>query len=247
MPSPTVLIVDDDVSLMRVLTAAFEARDFEVVTAAAGRPALEQIRLGEPDLVILDLGLPDIDGIEVCRLMRRTVRCPIIVLSADGAEDRKVVALDDGADDYVTKPFSTPELFARVRVALRHRRAIASIVDEKSLVIGDLRVDVDAHVATVNDKVPGDTALGDTVLDLTPKEFALLVLFARNAGKVLTHRRVLDVVWGPGQGLDTLRTHVSHLRRKLAEALSTVTISSEPGVGYRLTTSQDSRKEVDLI
>ena len=237
MPSPTVLIVDDDVSLMRVLTAAFEARDFEVVTAAAGRPALEQIRLGEPDLVILDLGLPDIDGIEVCRLMRRTVRCPIIVRSADGAEDRKVVALDDGADDYVTKPFSTPELFARVRVALRHRRAIASIVDEKSLVIGDLRVDVDAHVAMVN----------DTALDLTPKEFALLVLFARNAGKVLTHRRVLDVVWGPGQGLDTLRTHVSHLRRKLAEALSMVTISSEPGVGYRLTTSQDSRKEVDLI
>jgi len=192
--------------------------------------------------VILDLGLPDIDGIEVCRLMRRTVRCPIIVLSADGAEDRKVVALDDGADDYVTKPFSTPELFARVRVALRHRRAIASIVDEKSLVIGDVRVDVDAHVAMVN-----DAALGDTVLDLTPKEFALLVLFARNAGKVLTHRRVLDVVWGPGQGLDTLRTHVSHLRRKLAEALSMVTISSEPGVGYRLTTSQDSRKEVDLI
>ena len=242
MTDPKVLIVDDDVSLLRVLTAAFEARDFEVATAAAGRSALEQIRLAEPDLVILDLGLPDIDGVEVCRLMRRTVRCPIIVLSADGAEDRKVVALDEGADDYVTKPFSTPELFARVRVALRHRRAIASIVDETSLVVGDLRVDVDAHVAMVN-----DTALGDTVLDLTPKEFALLSLFARNAGKVLTHRRVLDVVWGPGQGLDTLRTHVSHLRRKLAEALSMVTISSEPGVGYRLTASQDSRKEVDSI
>jgi two-component system KDP operon response regulator KdpE len=237
MPNPSVLIVDDDVSLLRVLTAAFEARDFEVATASAGRPALEQIRLGEPDIVILDLGLPDMDGVEVCRLMRRTVRCPIIVLSADGAEDRKVVALDDGADDYVTKPFSTPELFARVRVALRHRREVASIVDETLLVIGDLRVDVDAHVAMVN----------EAVLELTPKEFALLVLFARNAGKVLTHRRVLDVVWGPGQGLDTLRTHVSHLRRKLAEALSEVTISSEPGVGYRLTTSQDSRKEVDLI
>ena len=159
------------------------------------------------------------------------------MLSADGAEDRKVAALDEGADDYVTKPFSMPELFALVRVALRHRRAVAPIVDEKLLVIGDLRVDVDAHVAMVN----------EVVLELTPKEFALLVLFARNARKVLTHRRVLDVVSGPGQGLDTLRTHVSHLRRKLAEALSGVTISSEPGVGYRLTTPQDSRKEVDLI
>src|SRR5262249_16996138 len=100
MTSPTVLIVDDDVSVLHVLTAAAEARDFAVTTAAAGRPALEQLRLGEPDVVILDLGLPDIDGVEVCRLMRRTARCPIIVLSADADEDRKVVALDDGADDY---------------------------------------------------------------------------------------------------------------------------------------------------
>ena len=130
MTDATVLIVDDDASLLRVLVAAFEARQFDVATATGGRPALDHLTISEPDVVILDLGLPDIDGIEVCRLMRRIVRCPIIVLSADGADDRKVAALDGGADDYVTKPFSTPELFARVRVALRHRKALAAIVDE---------------------------------------------------------------------------------------------------------------------
>jgi two-component system KDP operon response regulator KdpE len=237
MADASVLIVDDDASLLRVLVVAFEARDFEVATATGGRAALDHLGVAEPDLVILDLGLPDIDGIEVCRQMRRLVRCPIIVLSADGAEDRKVTALDEGADDYVTKPFSTPELFARVRVALRHREALSSIVDEKLLAVGDLRIDIDAH----------ETRVGDSLLDLTPKEFALLALLARNAGKVLTHRRVLDVVWGPGQWLDTLRTHVSHLRRKLADQGSQVSVASEPGVGYRLVTTQDMRKELDPI
>jgi len=237
MARSSVLIVDDDASLLRVLTAAFESRDFEVLTAVSGKPALDLLRLNEPDLVILDLGLPDIDGIEVCRRMRRTVKCPIIVLSADGAEDRKVTALDEGADDYVTKPFSTPELFARVRVALRHRKALAPIVEETVVEVGDVHIDVESHVVAVH----------TTPLDLTPKEFALLVLLARNAGKVLTHRRVLDLVWGPGQSLDTLRTHVSHLRRKLGEVESEVAIESEPGVGYRLTATQDPRKELDSV
>ena len=237
MTDATVLIVDDDASLLRVLVAAFEARQFDVATATGGRPALDHLTISEPDVVILDLGLPDIDGIEVCRLMRRIARCPIIVLSADGADDRKVAALDGGADDYVTKPFSTPELFARVRVALRHRKALAAIVDEAVVTVGDVRVDVDGHVASV----------GSEPLDLTPKEFALLALLARNAGKVLTHRRVLDVVWGPGQSLDTLRTHVSHLRRKLGDAGSSVSVASEPGVGYRLGLTQDLRKEFDSI
>jgi two-component system KDP operon response regulator KdpE len=237
MADATVLIVDDDASLLRVLVAAFEARQFDVATATGGRPALDHLWISEPDVVILDLGLPDIDGVDVCRMMRRIARCPIIVLSADGADDRKVAALDGGADDYVTKPFSTPELFARVRVALRHRKALAAIVDEAVAIVGDVRVDVDAHVALV----------GSEPLDLTPKEFALLALLARNAGKVLTHRRVLDVVWGPGQSLDTLRTHVSHLRRKLGDAGSTASIASEPGVGYRLGVTQDLRKEFDSI
>ena len=237
MTDATVLIVDDDASLLRVLVAAFEARQFDVATATGGRPALDHLTISEPDVVILDLGLPDIDGIEVCRLMRRIARCPIIVLSADGADDRKVAALDGGADDYVTKPFSTPELFARVRVALRHRKALAAIVDEAVVIVGDVRVDVDGHVASV----------ASEPLDLTPKEFALLALLARNAGKVLTHRRVLDVVWGPGQSLDTLRTHVSHLRRKLGDAGSSVSVASEPGVGYRLGLTQDLRKEFDSI
>jgi two-component system KDP operon response regulator KdpE len=160
----------------------------------------------------------------VCQQLRRSYRSPIIVLSADGAEDRKVRALDLGADDYLTKPFSLPELLARVRVALRHRRALALVGGGDVVEVGALRIDPDAHSATV----------GDQPLELRPKEFALLTLMARNAGRVLTHRVLLDEVWGEGQAMDTLRTHVSLLRRKLAELPSSPTVVTAPGVGYRL-------------
>ena len=224
MPEANVLIVDDDLSLVRVLVVGFEARDYAVRTATTGRAALEDGMLTDVDVVILDLGLPDMDGLEVCRHMRLQSPIPIIVLSADGAEDRKVAALDMGADDYLTKPFSTPELLARVRVGIRHRRVLGPLVDDELMQIGLLRIDLSAREAMVVDRP----------LDLTPKEFALLTLLARNAGRVLTHRSILDQVWGPGQALDTLRTHVSQLRRKLAEVPGAPVLLTAPGVGYRL-------------
>jgi two-component system, OmpR family, KDP operon response regulator KdpE len=224
MSEATVLLVDDDPALVRVITVGFEARGYEVRVAKTGTSALDQAAVEDPDLVILDLGLPDIDGIDVCEHLRRWSRAPIIVLSADGAEDRKVRALDVGADDYLTKPFSLPELLARVRVALRHRRALASIIDDDVVAVGSLRIDTAGHVALLQDET----------LELRPKEFALLSLLARNAGKVLTHRVLLDQVWGPGQAMDTLRTHISHLRRKLAGQPGAPTLVTEPGVGYRL-------------
>jgi two-component system KDP operon response regulator KdpE len=224
MAEANVLLVDDDPALVRVLTNSFEALRYEVRVAVTGRSALDQAAVDEPDVVILDLGLPDIDGMAVCEHLRRWSRVPIIVLSADHAEDRKVRALDLGADDYLTKPFSLPELLARVRVALRHRRALASVVSQDDIVVGALRVDTAGHRAGV----------GGEELDLRPKEFALLTLLARNAGKVLTHRVLLDQVWGPGQAMDTLRTHVSLLRRKLGDHSAAPSLVTEPGVGYRL-------------
>ncbi len=159
-------------------------------------------------MILLDLGLPDIDGIDVCRQLRRTSANPIIVLTADGAEDRKIDALDMGADDYVTKPFSMPELLARVRVALRHRQAVRGLPGTGGAIeVGALSIDLDAHLAHVHGQE----------LRLTRKEFALLGLLAANAGRVLTHRAILDEVWGPDQTLDTLRTHVTLLRRKIGD------------------------------
>jgi len=219
-----VLVVDDDLSLVRVLAVGFEARDYSVRVATTGGAALEDEMLADVDVVILDLGLPDLDGLEVCRHIRMRTLVPIIVLSADGAEDRKISALDMGADDYLTKPFSMPELLARVRVALRHRRLLGPLVGDDLLQVGLLRLDLSSHEAMVVDQL----------IDLTPKEFALLTLLARNAGRVLTHRSILDQVWGPGQALDTLRTHVSQLRRKLAEHPGAPTLLTAPGVGYRL-------------
>jgi two-component system, OmpR family, KDP operon response regulator KdpE len=224
-----VLVVDDDPALTRVLTVGFEARGYAVRIAPTGTAALDEAQLGEPDVVILDLGLPDLDGIDVCRHLRTWCHSPIIVLSADGAEDRKILALDVGADDYLTKPFSMPELLARVRVALRHRAALAAIVDADLLRVGDLSIDPAAHEARI----------GDDDLQLTPKEFALLLLMARNAGKVLTHRTILDQVWGPDQALDTLRTHVSLVRRKLGTGSERPRLVTEPGVGYRLVQPDD--------
>ena len=132
--------------MARVLQLGLEARGYEVRVATDGRQALDEVSYEEPAVVLLDLGLPDMDGLEVCERLRRSVGCSIIVITADGAEDRKIVALDGGAVDYVTKPFSMDELLARIRVALRHRRAVSSIVEDSMLVVGELRIDVSAHV-----------------------------------------------------------------------------------------------------
>jgi len=227
----SILIVDDERPLLRVLSAGLEAKGYRTRTALTGAKALEAAAVAEPDVTLLDLGLPDLDGIDVCARLRRATNNPIIVLTADGAEDRKIRALDEGADDYVTKPFSLPELLARIRVALRHRRALTPSTPgaPEVIVVGTLIIDVDAHVAT----------LDGVELRLTRKELAVLGLLARNAGRVLTHRAILDQVWGPEQSLDTLRTHVTLLRRKLGTDPRTPQIVTAPGVGYRLLAPDD--------
>jgi len=230
MAEAEVLLVDDDDALARVIGVGFESRGYDLRVAATGADGIRAIEEHGADVVILDLGLPDLDGIEVCRHLRQRTQSPIIVLSADGAEERKVRALDEGADDYLTKPFSMPELLARVRVALRHRRALAAVVGDEVVVVGSLSIDTAAH----------EVDLAHRRLDLTPKEYALVLLFARNVGKVLTHRAILDQVWGPDQPLDTLRTHVSHVRRKLGGAEGAPELVTAPGVGYRLLAPGDT-------
>jgi two-component system, OmpR family, KDP operon response regulator KdpE len=227
----SLLVVEDDRSLAAVVSTALDARGYRVKVAPTGREALELASLEEPDLVLLDLGLPDIDGIEVCRELRRWYRHPILVLSADGAEDRKIGALDEGADDYVTKPFSMPELFARVRVALRHRAAMASVVDATVIEVGTLRIDTGGHTVTVD---------GEQV-DLTPKEFALVTLLARNPSRVITHTTCFEHVWRESEHAtnEALRVHIAQLRKKLGDGPGTPQIVTEPGVGYRLLMRDD--------
>ncbi|HVV36999.1 MAG TPA: response regulator transcription factor [Acidimicrobiales bacterium] len=222
----TVLVVEDDAAIVRALTAALEARGYRVVSTGAGLDALDRVAAEGPAIVILDLGLPDMDGIDVCRRIRSWSTVPIIVLTAEGAEDRKVTALDEGADDYVTKPFSVPELLARVRVALRHRRGTTPTIDEAVLDVGDLRVDLARHMVTVAGRA----------VDLTPKEFGFLAALARHPGRVLSHRMILEAVWGKGYGTETqyLRVYASQLRKKLNEDPAHPRLITEPGVGYRL-------------
>ncbi len=221
----SVLVVDDERSMRRVVTASLSARGYEVRSVATGQEALSAIALDPPDLVILDLGLPDIDGVEVCRRLRVWTDVPIIVLSAEGSDHRKVLALDQGADDYVTKPFSTPELLARVRVALR-RHPSGALDENAVLEVDDLVVDLAHHRVTV----------GGQDVDLTPKEFAFLALLARWPGRVLTHRAILEEVWGPEYGEEThyLRVYASQIRKKIGDGPERRRLVTEPGVGYRL-------------
>jgi two-component system KDP operon response regulator KdpE len=221
-----ILVVDDEPGIIRALTAALRARGHPVLAATTGTEALHAVATGGPAVVILDLGLPDIDGIEVCRRIREWSEVPVIVLTAEGAEARKVEALDEGADDYVTKPFSTPELLARVGVALRHRRARSDGAEESLLTVGQLEIDVARHRAT----------LAGRVLDLTPKEFGFLLTLARHPGRVITHQFLLREVWGPGYKTETqyLRVYASQLRKKLQDDPERPYLVTEPGVGYRL-------------
>ena len=226
---PTILVVDDEPSILRALRAGLEARGYRVVAAVTGQQAIDVTALEAPSLVVLDLNLPDLDGVEVCRRIRGWTDVPIVVLSAEGSESRKVLALDEGADDYVTKPFSMPELLARIRVALRHRPvpgADGERPEQAVLVVGDVRVDVARHQVTVAGRA----------VDLTPKEFAFLALLARWPGRVLTHRTILREVWGPDYGTETqyLRVYASQLRKKLDDDPERPRLVTEPGVGYRL-------------
>ena len=226
----TILVVDDEPAIVRTVKAGLIARGYEVETAASGREALFFLTARTPDAVLLDLALGDMDGVDVCRAVRSWSEVPIIVLSAEGSEHRKVVALDEGADDYVTKPFSMPELLARVRVALR-RRADTRGADDPVLVCGQLVIDLSRHVVTHD---------GITV-DLTPKEFAMLEALARHPGRVLTHRTILHEVWGPGYDTETqyLRVYASQIRKKLGPVGGSMLVA-EPGIGYRLVDPADA-------
>lgn len=219
-----VLVVDDDPSLLRALRLALGALGYDVVAAATGEEGIAQAALTSPDVVILDLGLPDLDGLQVVTAIREWSAVPILVLSATETETRKVAALDSGADDYVTKPFGMPELEARVRAALRHRHG--STDDSAAVIaVGGLMVDVARHVARLDDQT----------VELTLKEFEVLAYLARHAGKVCTHQMILSAVWGSSYGREAqyLHVYIHRLRQKLADA-SDVAIRTAAGVGYVL-------------
>lgn len=222
--SVKILVVDDEPQIRRALQTALRANGFDVDVAEDGQLALDMAAIHPPDILILDLGLPGLDGIEVIRQFRSWSNVPIIVLSARGAERDKVQALDLGADDYLTKPFGMSELVARIRVALRHAAASADF--EPRLTFGELDIDLVARVVTV----------GGTEIHLTPTEYELLRELATNAGKVLTHQMLLSRVWGPASADATnyLRVYINQLRRKIETAPGeTRLIVTEPGVGYR--------------
>ena len=222
-----VLVVDDDPSLLKALRIGLTARGDEVVLAQTGTEAVTQVALARPDLVILDLGLPDVDGIEVTRRIREFSAVPILVLSAYGDERRKVEALDAGADDFVTKPFGMAELEARLRVALRHRSARSGETDEaaQTLEVGNLEIDLVHHMVTRN----------GAQVQLTAREFELLAYLARHAGKVCTHHMILKDVWGPGYGVESnyVRVYTHRLRKKLGDDDGHV-LKTVPGIGYQL-------------
>ena len=219
-----ILIVDDEPSILAAMGPMLRGRGYEVSTAMSGRATLEAVEHIDPDLIVLDLGLPDIDGVEVCRLIRDGRATPIIVLSARGAERDKVSALDAGADDYVTKPFGAEELLARIRVALRRIEAAPGPGPE--IVRGDLTIDRERF------RVLRD---GEEVR-LTPKEFELLLFLAQHPGRVLTHRTIIRAIWGP-HAVDQpehLRVLVGSLRKKLEpDPARPRYIVTEPWVGYR--------------
>jgi two-component system KDP operon response regulator KdpE len=223
---PLVLIVEDDPQVMRFLRTGLSAQGYRLVEATGGREAQRQAAQYVPDIVLLDLGLPDVDGIDVLKHLRSWGQIPVIVLSARGQERAKVEALDLGADDYLTKPFGFPELLARMRVALRHAaRRVDS--DETAFASGDLSIDLGAR----------RVKLGEREVHLTPIEFKLLSVLARHAGRVVTHRQLLEEVWGPqsGEQRQYLRVYMTHLRRKLDRGPGAEPVfETEAGVGYRL-------------
>ena len=226
--SARILLVDDEVPIQRAVAPLLRSRGYEVEVVGTGGDALKVAREHPPDLIVLDLGLPDIEGPEVCRRLRSESAVPIVILSARGAEADKVTALDLGADDYVTKPFGPEELLARIRVALR-RVFSAEDAPAGRLQAGDLTIDYDRH------RVSRD----DADIRLTPKEFELLELLARNADRVLTHRTILKAIWGPNavDHPEHLWVLMAQLRKKLEPDPSHPRyLLSEPWVGYRFST-----------
>jgi two-component system KDP operon response regulator KdpE len=233
-PGPTVLVVEDDHETRRALTRALVTNGYRVVEASDGRTVIERWEARRPDVVLLDLGLPDTEGIRLVRHFRRDAATPIVILSARFEEREKVDALDQGADDYVTKPVGTAELAARLRVALRHA-AGPDASSEGRLTAGPLVMDPLRHTVTV----------GGAPVDLTPREFAILRVLLTNRGRLVTKNRILRAVWGEAyqQEASYVYVHISQLRRKLAAADPTGAVRdliiTEPGVGYRVRGAED--------
>jgi two-component system KDP operon response regulator KdpE len=223
-PKPVALVVDDEVQIRRLLRVCLEADGYRVLEAATGQQAITEAAQRKPDVVVLDLGLPDMDGVQVLKRLREWSRVPVLVLSVRDREEDKIAALDHGADDYVTKPFGTGELLARLRVARRRADPAPEVSVFRS---GRLEVDLTARVV----KLEGQE------VKLTATEYSLLRLFVQHAGKVLTHRHILREVWGPNYVEQThyLRVDLAHLREKLErEPSKPRLLITEPGVGYRL-------------
>ena len=224
---PLVLVVEDEPQMLRFLRTSLTTHGYRLVESTTATDGLAQATARNPDLVLLDLGLPDLDGLEVTKRLREWSRTPIIVLSARGQDEDKINALDAGADDYLTKPFSVGELLARMRVALRHVAEASSSVDEPVFTVDDLKVDLGARQVFV---------AGNEV-HLTPTEYRLLTTLVRHAGKVVTHRQLLKEVWGPTYVEHTqyLRVFMGQLRQKLEpDPAKPRYLINEPGVGYRL-------------
>jgi two-component system KDP operon response regulator KdpE len=218
------LVVDDEISIRRYLRATLTSQGFVVYEAASGEEAINAVLASRPDIIILDLGLPDFDGVEVTRRLREWSQTPIIILSVREAENDKIAALDAGADDYLTKPFSTGELMARIRVAFRK---LGKAPDDPVLQVDALRMDLPHRIVTIENRE----------ISLTPTEYDLLRIMLQNAGKVITHQHLLRQVWGTAyeSEMHLLRVNISNLRAKLEPDPARPTyIHTEPGVGYRL-------------
>jgi two-component system KDP operon response regulator KdpE len=225
MSEPIVVLIEDEPQIRRFLRATLGSQGYRLFEAATGADGLVEAASRQPDVVIVDLGLPDMDGLEVIRRLREWSTVPIIVLSARGQEADKVVALDLGADDYVSKPFGAEELLARVRVAIRHKAGVAH--EDAVFTTGELKVDLGRRHVFVRDQE----------VKLTPTEYRLLTTLVRHAGRVLTHRQLLKEVWGPNQTEEAhyLRVYMAQLRRKIeADPAQPRYLLTEPGVGYRL-------------
>lgn len=226
-PRPVILVVEDDPPIRRFLKTGLGAHGFQVFEADTGRQGLVEAGTRKPDLIILDLGLPDMNGVEVVKAVREWTARPIIILSARYAEQNKIEALDAGADDYLTKPFGLGELLARIRVALRHSPADRGNIQHEVFRTGSLKVDLRNRLVYMDDQE----------VHLTPIQYRLLSVLARNAGKVLTHRQLLREVWGPAHAEDAhyLRIYMSQLRQKLEQdPTQPKYLITESGVGYRL-------------
>jgi two-component system, OmpR family, KDP operon response regulator KdpE len=232
-----ILVVDDEPPIARTVAANLRARGHEVTTVASGGAALSAVETGDPDCVVLDLGLPGLHGLEVLRRLRTWSSVPVVVLTATDAERDKVAAFELGADDYVTKPFGMAELLARIKVALRHGEQAKGVLARPHVVeAGDLRIDLDAKMVT---------RAGEPV-HLTPIEWGLVEVLATNAGRLCTHRFLLERVWGPGYECESqyLRVYMANLRRKLDDPAAPSIILTEPGMGYRFVANEPAEQEV---